>query len=85
MGAAQTVKVDNQSIKFAEGTVQNRSSFDHRHMKVCKYLNLRNSSFSSVDVWYLENILFIDISNTKIQKADYRSCELLKKIICDVS
>ena len=66
LGAANTVKLGDKDIKFTEVTIRNIQKFDARNLKYCKYLNLRNSSFNSVEAQFLPNLLLIDISFTQI-------------------
>ena len=67
LGTANTVKLDGKDVKFVEATVNDVQKFDARNCKFCKYLNLRNSSFNEIEAEYLNSLLLIDISNTKIQ------------------
>ena len=85
IGAANTVKLDGKDIRFVEATVKDVQKFDARNCKFCRYLNLRNSSFNYIEAQYLNSLLLIDISNTKIQQADFRSCQFLQKVIHDAS
>ena len=50
LGATNTVKLDGKDIKFAEATVKDVKEFDARNLGCCKYLNLRNSSFNSIEI-----------------------------------
>ena len=46
IGITNTVKLDDKDIKFSEAIVKYVKEFDARNLGCCKYLNLRNSSFS---------------------------------------
>ena len=65
-GTAITVELDDQDIRFTEATVKDVQKFDARNLAFCKYLNIRNSSFNEIEAEYLNSLLLIDISNTKI-------------------
>ena len=47
----------------------------------CKELNLRGSSFTSVETEHLSSLLLVDISGTDIVKADFRNCPHLLKVL----
>ena len=72
------MKIGGNDVKFAEGAVKNFQSFDERNLLFCKRLNLKGSSFSRLDVQFLENLEFIDISGTKIVKLDLSDLDFLK-------
>ena len=72
------MKIDGNDVEFAEGTVKDAQSFDERNLLFCKRLNLKGSSFSRLDVHFLENLEFIDISGTKIDNLDLRDLDFLK-------
>ena len=46
---------------------------------------MKNSSFESINTDILTNLLFVDISNTKIKEANFKNCIQLWKIILDTS
>ena len=54
--------LNHDIIKFVEGTVGNFKQFNSLSLGLCKYLNLRKSSFVDIDAQYLVCLLFIDIS-----------------------
>ena len=60
-------------------------SLDERNLKFCKRLNLRNSSINKINATHFHYLELIDISYSKIQHADFRSCKSLQKVITDVS
>ena len=72
------MKIDGVDVEFAEGTVKDAQSFDERNLLFCKRLNLKGSSFSRLDVQFLETLEFIDISGTKIDNLDLRDLDFLK-------
>ena len=46
---------------------------------------MKNSSFESINTDILTNLLFVDISNTKIKEANFKNSIQLWKIILDTS
>ena len=56
-----------------------------RNLSMCEYLNLKGSSFESIEANWLLKLKFIDISSTKIKKACFTNCKYLKKSVVDKS
>ena len=48
-----------------------------------RYLNLRNSTFTSIGTKYLKEAEYLDIAFSKITKIDLSFCPKLKKIVYD--
>ena len=51
---------------------------------MCRYLNLRGSSFTVFDSHYLFQLEFIDVRDTKLDKLDLLRCSVLKMIVIDL-
>ena len=50
---------------------------------MCRYLNLRGSSFISIDAKSLHSLEFIDIRETMIMRLNLVECVSLKVVISD--
>ena len=48
-----------------------------------QYLNLRDSTFTSIRTKYLKEAEYLDIAFSSITKIDLSFCQKLKKIVCD--
>ena len=85
LGEAQNASLADLVIEFEDGTVADYERFDERNLAACKHLNLRNSSFTGMEVRRLAGLEFIDIYNSKIKTIDLRGLPLLKKVVHDVT
>ena len=57
--------------------------FDERNLSMCKFLNLRGSHRSSINLSLYLCLLYIDISNSSIRKINFTKCANLLKIVID--
>ena len=69
-GVATSVEVDDETIYFAENLVSDHTRFNGRNLVYCKYLNLRHSSISFVELKFLLSMVYIDIAFSAIESID---------------
>ena len=82
-GVKMSVEVEDETIYFAENLVTNYTRLNERNLVYCKYINLRHSSISSVELEFLLSLQYIDIAFSAIRSIDLLSCSSLHKVIDD--
>ena len=85
MGSAIEATLGDNNISFPKNIITDHGQFDEYQLLSCTYLNLRSSSFITINTHYLQNLLFIDIAFSQIQYIDLRDCTALIKSAHDAT
>ena len=74
MGSAIEATLGDNNISFPKNIITDHGQFDEYELLSCTYLNLRRSSFITINTHYLQSLLYIDIAFSAIQDMDLRDC-----------
>ena len=85
MGIEFEADIFCEMVEFRNSPVENKQHFNQHNLFMCKYLNLRGSSFTDFNVDCLLSLEFIDVRCTKILLLNLKNCSRLRLVVADLS
>ena len=85
LGSVSSFEIGDNTVYFKENIICTHSRLDHRNIACVKYLNLRHSSITDIEMRFLLLLQHFDIAFSGIKNINLLKNTYLKKVVADKS